>query len=247
MSVVCLLPVRNGAADLPGWLESAARVADCVIALDDGSTDDTGDILRASPLVARVLENPPRPTVHGWHDGENRNRLLRACDDLAPDWVISLDVDDRITPDDAAPLRDFLAGDALPGLAYGFPYFRMWHGRCDPLYYMVWRLFSWEPGQAFTSMEHHNQPVPTSIPRRLWVPLTIRIQHWGAADDERWQVRPEKYRVATGSGPAIATDFGGLDAPGADDWPAWEPRPPGFPVLAARVGLERPEDFLDER
>lgn len=169
MSVVCLLPVRNGAADLPGWLESAARVADFVVALDDGSTDDTGDLLRASPLVERVLENPLRPTSHGWHDGDNRNRVLRAFDELAPEWVLSLDVDDRITPDDAAALRAFLAGDALPGLAYGFPYVRMWHGRCDPVTYLVWRLFSWEP------------------------------------------------------------------------------RPAGLPVLAAALGIDRPEDFLEAR
>ena len=247
MTVVCLLPVRNGAADLPGWLESAARVADRVVALDDGSIDDTGAVLRASPLVERVLENPRRPTSHGWHDGANRNRLLRACDELEPDWVLSLDVDDRITTDDAAALRDFLAGDALPGLAYGFPYVRMWRGRCDPTIYSVWRLFSWEPGQEFTGMRNHNQPVPISLPRPRWVATTIRIQHWGVADEERWEGRQQKYRDAGGQGRRISTDFGGLDAHGADDWPEWVPRPAGLPVLAASLGIDRPEDFLAER
>lgn len=247
MSVVCLLPVRNGAADLPGWLESAARVADVVVALDDGSTDDTGDLLRANPLVERVLESPRRPTSHGWHDGDNRNRLLRACDELEPEWVLSLDVDDRIAPDDAAALRDFLAGDALPGLAYGFPYARMWHGCCDPVTYLVWRLFSWEPGQAFTGMRNHNQPVPVSLARPRWLATTIRIQHWGVADEERWEARQQKYREAGGQGRRIPTDFGGLDALGTDDWPAWVPRPADLPVLAAALGIDRPEDFLAER
>jgi glycosyltransferase involved in cell wall biosynthesis len=39
--VVCLLPVRNGEADLPGYLAAVAGVADAVVALDDGSTDRT--------------------------------------------------------------------------------------------------------------------------------------------------------------------------------------------------------------
>ena len=247
MSVACLLPVRNGAADLPGFLESAARVADLVIALDDGSTDDTGDLLRASPLVERVLENPRRPTSHGWHDGDNRNRLLRACDELEPEWVLSLDADDRITADDAAALRGFLAGDALPGLAYGFPYIRMWRGRRDPVAYAVWRLFAWEPGLELPRARLHFQPIPVSIPRQRWVATTVRIQHWGAADEERWEVRQRKYAEASGRGPQVATDFGGLDRLGRDDWPEWEPRPAGFPVLAAAVGLDRPEDFLADR
>ena len=244
MTVACLLPVRNGAADLPGWLVSAARVADLVVALDDGSTDASGALLRASPLVAQVLENPRRPTSLGWHDGENRNRLLRACDTIEPEWVLWLDADDQIAPDDAAALRDFLAGDALPGLAYGFPYHRMWHGRCDPLGPLVWRLFSWEPGQELTRLRNHNQPVPTAIVRQRWVQTTIRIQHCGVANEERWEARQLKYREAGGPGLRIPTDFGGMDAHGSDEWPEWAPRPPGLPVLAAAVGLERPEDFL---
>jgi glycosyltransferase involved in cell wall biosynthesis len=244
MTVVCLLPVRNGEADLPGFLESAARVADCVIALDDGSTDGTGDLLRASPLVERVIENPRRETSHGWHDGENRNRLLRACDDLAPEWVLSLDVDDRIAEDDAAALRGFLAGDALPGLAYGFPYVRMWRGRTDPVAYAVWRLFSWEPGQEFTRKRNHNQPVPTAISLQRWVLTTIRIQHWGVSDEERWEARQRKYREASGPGAGIPTDFGGLDRHGGDDWPEWTSRPAGLPVLAAAAGVAQTEDFF---
>lgn len=243
MTVACLLPVRNGEGDLPGWLASAARVADLVVALDDGSTDATAALLHESPLVQRVLANPVRPTAHGWHDGENRNRLLRALDDVRPDWVLWLDADDRLAPDDAAALRAFLAGDALPGLAYGFPYLRMWQEpggppRHDPVATAVWRLFSWEPGQRLTSLQNHNLPLPVGLPEACRVLTTVRIQHWGVADPERWAARQEKYRQATGPGERIPTDFGGLDGEGSAAWPAWQPRPAGLPVLAAEVGLD---------
>ena len=64
-TLVCLLPVRSGEADLPGWFASVARCADAVVALDDGSTDRTRELLAAHPLVAALLTNPPRPDYRG--------------------------------------------------------------------------------------------------------------------------------------------------------------------------------------
>ena len=105
-SIVCLLPVRNGEQDLPGYLGAASEWCDAVVALDDGSTDGTRQLLEASPLVRVLLDNPPRDSFAGWHDGRNRARLLEAAGDLAPDWIISVDADERIDAEDAAALRD---------------------------------------------------------------------------------------------------------------------------------------------
>src|SRR6188472_3141216 len=83
--VVCLLPVRNGGDDLPRWFASVERFADAVVALDDGSEDDTAALLDAHPLVQLVLRNPPRSGHAGWDDSANRNRLLAAAGALHPD------------------------------------------------------------------------------------------------------------------------------------------------------------------
>jgi len=72
-----MIPVRNGGRLLVNWFASVERLADEVIALDDGSTDQTGEILRDHPLVSRVLANPARPDYQGWDDRANRTRLLR--------------------------------------------------------------------------------------------------------------------------------------------------------------------------
>ncbi|HMC70038.1 MAG TPA: glycosyltransferase family 2 protein, partial [Mycobacteriales bacterium] len=127
--LVCLLPVRNGSTDLPEWLASVRLFCDDVVALDDGSTDDTATLLKTDPLVRVVLSNPPRPTTAGWHDGQNRNRLLAAAADLDPHWVLFLDVDERLDGADAQALRVFVDCDAIPGFAYGLQHFRMWFGR----------------------------------------------------------------------------------------------------------------------
>ena len=123
--VVCLLPARNAAADLPGYFESAARFCDAVVALDDGSTDETRELLEGCPLVKVLLTNQRQKSYRDWDDAANRNRLLDAAAELNPEWIISIDADERIDPSDAAALRDFLRWDALPGYAYGFRVFRM--------------------------------------------------------------------------------------------------------------------------
>src|SRR4051794_17563565 len=123
--IVCLLPARNEAANLPEYFECVSRFADAVVALDDGSTDNTLEILARQPLVAKLLTNPRRDSYHGWDDAKNRNRLLEACCPLNPKWVLSLDADERIPADDAAAMLDFLRKDALPDAAYGFRVHRM--------------------------------------------------------------------------------------------------------------------------
>ena len=63
--VACLLPVRNGERDLPGWLASVRRFADVVVALDDGSTDRTFELLDADPLVRTRAPEPAARRVRG--------------------------------------------------------------------------------------------------------------------------------------------------------------------------------------
>lgn len=226
---VCLLPVRNGERDLSAYLDSVRGFADAVVALDDGSTDATRAILEADPLVQVLLTNPRRETFAGWDDAENRRRLLETAACLSPGWLLFLDVDERIPPDDAEALRRFLATDAIPGVAYGLRLHRMWGARCDPSYRYVYRLFAHRPGRGFPSERLHFNPVPDDIPRQAWIRTTIRIQHLGAANKERIQERARKYRE---------TDPDGEHAFELDEIPrgalaGWEPRAPDLPVLQA--------------
>ena len=231
-NVICLVPARNAAADLPEFLSSVAPIADSVVALDDGSTDETRELLESSPLVRLVLENPVRSGYDAWDDGRNRARLLDAAAALEPDWILSLDVDERIPDGDADALRGFIESDAVPGLAFGFQHFRMWGKTAyDPEYCWVYRLFAYRPGLAFPQRRLHFNPIPTSISRAAWVRTTIRLQHFGAASDEARLARLEKYRQADPDG-VHQIDFSGMDRPPADELLEWEPRPTDLAVIA---------------
>lgn len=206
---------------------------DAIVALDDGSTDGTYDILAAHPMVKVLLRNPVRPDYRDWDDAANRNRLLAASRELQPQWLISLDADERIDERDAASLRDFLQTDALPGFAYGFRHVPM---RDDgehflPQYQWVYRLFSAGNNQRFPALKLHFIPVPTSIPRYRWIRTTLRIQHLGGLTVEHRLQRFNKYLEADPLRKYQADYSHLLSMPALEDVRRWQPRPESVPVL----------------
>ncbi|MDQ3655323.1 MAG: glycosyltransferase, partial [Chloroflexota bacterium] len=235
--LVCLLPVRNAEADLPGFLASAGSFCDAIVALDDGSTDRSKAMLEAHPLVEILLENPPRQGYAAWHDAENRNRLLAAALELNSEWLLSLDADERFDARDSASLRAFLETDALPGCAYGFRHVPMREDEHHflPRYEWAYRLFSAAPGQRFRNQKLHFAPVPTDIPTSRYVKTTLRIQHLGELTPEHRLRRFAKYLEADPKGQYGVDYMSILRIPPGLQIRPWEPRPEGMPVLLAQA------------
>ncbi|MEV6925259.1 glycosyltransferase [Dactylosporangium sp. NPDC051485] len=86
MNLVAVLIVRDEAAHLPGCLGSLGGVVDGVHVHDTGSTD-------GSPRLARSLG--ATVSAGEWHDdfAAARNAAVAAAG--APDWVLSIDADER--------------------------------------------------------------------------------------------------------------------------------------------------------
>ncbi len=82
-----ILITKNEARNIRACLESV-RWADEIVVVDSGSTDDT---------VAIAREFTDRVYVHDWPGfGVQKNRAL---DYASKDWVLSLDADERVTPE----------------------------------------------------------------------------------------------------------------------------------------------------
>ncbi len=195
--IVALLPVRNGGEDLDGWFAGVRDVVDGVIALDDGSTDDTPTRLRAEPLVRQILTNPERPDESGWDDQDNRQRLLDAAVATDAEWVLWLDCDERLAPGDGLALRTFLEQDADPEEAYGFAlYDQVAPGRFVAEPKWVYRVHDLRVGDALPRRRLHFPPVPTRVPRGRWLRTSLRIVHTGMATPTRRQARYHKYERA---------------------------------------------------
>jgi glycosyltransferase involved in cell wall biosynthesis len=229
--VVGLLPARNAADNLAGYFEAVSPVVDAVVALDDGSSDETADLLGHEPLVEVLLRNPRRTTYRGWDDSANRNRLVAAALDLAPDWFLFLDADERLDPDDAGALRKFIDGEAVEGYAYGMRVFRMIGdlGHWDRAGLWVYRLFARDGNHALPEQRLHFVPIPPAIPRERWIPTTIRIQHLAGLTAGDRRRRFEKYLEADPFNQYQPSYMNLLDPP--DELKPWERRPATLDVL----------------
>ncbi len=96
LRIVCVLQLRNEARCLPGCLDHLRGHVDGIVALDDGSTDGTADILRREPMLLELLSNPPCDDgAHVWHENENKRRLLEAARRHGAGWVLVCDADER--------------------------------------------------------------------------------------------------------------------------------------------------------
>ena len=91
MSLSVIVITLNEASNLRACLESVP-FADEVVVLDSGSTDETVAI--ATSCGARVSRSPDWPGF-----GPQKNRALALA---TGDWVLSLDADERVTPQLAA-------------------------------------------------------------------------------------------------------------------------------------------------
>jgi glycosyltransferase involved in cell wall biosynthesis len=100
LSVIVI--TKNEAAQIGPALESVAW-ADERIVVDAESTDDTATIAR---------QHGARVEVRGWPGYAAQKN--HAASLASHDWLLSLDADERVTPELAAEIRALLAGEADP-------------------------------------------------------------------------------------------------------------------------------------
>jgi glycosyltransferase involved in cell wall biosynthesis len=108
MSLSVILITKNEAHDLADCLASVAW-ADEIIVCDSGSTDATLEI--AERFTDKIFSTD-------WPGfGVQKNRALAKA---SGDWVLSIDADERVTPELQAEIRAVLKSDR-PAFAYSIP------------------------------------------------------------------------------------------------------------------------------
>jgi glycosyltransferase involved in cell wall biosynthesis len=111
-----ILITKNEAANIRACIESVAW-ADEIIVVDSGSTDDT---------VAICKELGAQVHVHDWPGfGVQKNRALGYA---TQDWVLSLDADERVTPELRAEIENILCAEQTSD-AYFVPRLSNYCGR----------------------------------------------------------------------------------------------------------------------
>jgi hypothetical protein len=168
MTLIALLQARNEQRFLPGWLENVGSCVDGIVALDDGSTDATADILRAHPKVLELLSNPPgRP----WDERGNQMALIQAGRRHGASWFLCIDADERLERAFQVRLPELLRQADAEGIhIYSLQLRDLWgdrhHYRCDGSWNTAarYRLFRNDPS--------HRRFDPRPL-HRYWFPLEL--------------------------------------------------------------------------
>jgi glycosyltransferase involved in cell wall biosynthesis len=91
--LVLMLRIKDGMFFLKDWLDRYEPLVDEIVALDNGSTDGTLEMLQKHPKVVEVLQ-----TV-GYNEGRDKNMLYQHMRLRKPDWCMWLDVDEIFEPE----------------------------------------------------------------------------------------------------------------------------------------------------
>src|SRR4051794_35671531 len=96
--------VKNEAPDLPGCLESLKGLVDEIVLVDDESADDTRAV--AEGAGAKVFSRKL--------DGFGPQKQF-ALEQITGDWALSIDADERVTPELAGEIRQAIAQPQADG------------------------------------------------------------------------------------------------------------------------------------
>lgn len=134
--IYLILTVRNESYYLPSFLAHITKYVDGIVALDDGSTDNTVEILRAEKKTLDVLECEKHTSLD-WDERGNREKTIRRAYELGADWVLCADPDERFEERFLKKLR-FYAG--LENCCYNLRFRELWGDydtwRCDGVWGM---------------------------------------------------------------------------------------------------------------
>jgi glycosyltransferase involved in cell wall biosynthesis len=169
---LCMI-VKDEEELLPGCLEAVEAAVDEIIIVDTGSTDRTVEI--AESFSARVLHVP-------WN-GSFSDARNAGLDAATGDWVLYLDADEHLVPEDAPRIRELLGRTWREGFFLELTNLTGLEDSGAAVVSPALRVFRNRPEYRFTGRIHEeaNGEMPTFLPERF-ERSDVRVLHLGYLD-----------------------------------------------------------------
>jgi len=168
MKIIGLLQARNEERFIKGWLENIAPAVDGIVALDDGSTDDTYKIISSHPKTLEVIRNP---VGNEWNEYANQVSLIKAGRRHGANWFLCLDADERIEERLGRDIGQLVTdADARKLDAFSLHLRDLWNDRHHYRIDGVWENRA--RFRLFRNVNTHTKFDPRRL-HRHWLPLEI--------------------------------------------------------------------------
>lgn len=200
--ILALLAVRNGLRHLPGYLRNVAPQVDGIIALDDGSSDGSADLLARHDAVIEVIHRPAdRPT---WDEVGNHRALVAAALRHRAGWILCLDADERLEREFRTRAERVIArGGWLGYSAYAVHLRELWDAPDQYRSDGIWgrkrmaRLFRARDDHEFDPSPIHGVKAPLQARHNGRFPnADLTIYHLGMLHPDDRQNRRRRYEQA---------------------------------------------------
>lgn len=127
--IVLLAQCYNEKKRASGFIENIGKLVDCMIILDDESTDGTWNLLNGEKIILKIKKKR-----YSFNDLENRNLLLKTLENvfiknnIGFEWILWMDFDERITQKNKkiAEFRKIILSENFNSEIIEFPLYHMW-------------------------------------------------------------------------------------------------------------------------
>jgi glycosyltransferase involved in cell wall biosynthesis len=223
MRTAAVMMVRNEQDIIGGTVCHALTQVDAVYVLDNGSTDQTREILDALAvdLPVVVVPDPER----GYYQSRKMSALAQQAAGDGYRWIVPVDADEVWTSGTDQPLRDLLPTVDWPVAAavlYDHVRTGLDEPDRDPFRSMIWRkrepgglpkvAFRWEPG-AVIAQGNHAVHLP-SHPEGVEPVYALTVHHFPVRSVEQFVSKVINGSEAYAAAPDLPPDMG-------NHWRAW--------------------------
>ena len=221
--LLAVLAARDEMRFLPGWFANVAPHVDGVVALDDGSTDGTTELLQSRPEVVELIRRAPGRAA--WDEVGDYKALIAAAVQAQADWIVSLDADHRVEHEfrDRAE-RVIRRGGRLGLSGYAVHLRELWGGHDTYRADGIWgekvrgRLFRARPDHEFDERALHAHKAPRQAQVLGRYPVAdLEVYHLRMLEPADREARRRRYETLDpdaafqpGLGYAYLTDEAGL-------------------------------------